>query len=117
MKSVEHRVQQLSAVDLDPDEDFDTSEGEVEANPGVVIEYGVTLTRSQLHALERIAREDDMAVGAVIRRMVDVGLQMDTLQRASRHLDDERSRQASAGTSGRSTSAIRQLIRKLRDRL
>jgi hypothetical protein len=117
MRSVEHRVQQLSEVDLDPDEDFDTSEGEVEANPGVAIEYGVTLTRSQLHALERIAREDDMPVGAVIRRMVDVGLQMDTLQRTSRHLDEARSWAATASTSGRSTSAIQRLMRKLSARL
>jgi len=117
MRRVEHRVQQLSGVDLDPDEDFDTSEGEVEANPGVAIEYGVTLTRSQLHALERIAREDDMPVGAVIRRMVDVGLQMDMLQRASTHLDEARSREGNPGTSGRSTSAIQRLMRKLRDRL
>jgi hypothetical protein len=117
MRSVEHRVQQLSEVDLDPDEDFDTSEGEVEANPGVAIEYGVTLTRSQLQGLERIARDDDMPVGAVIRRMVDVGLQMDTLQRASRHLDEARSRERNADTSGRSTSAFQRLVRELRARL
>jgi hypothetical protein len=117
MRSVEHRVQQLPAVDLAPEEDFDTSEGEVEANPGVAIEYGVTLTRGQLRALERIAREDDMPVGAVIRRMVDVGLQMDMLQRASRHLDDARSQAAAGGTSGRSTTAIQRLMRKLRARL